>query len=105
MPKLNIRKEAYTDKLNLNLVGEKFLEQNPFNDINLYQKWSNFFSSTEKNQVNSIENLEIGDITETEYGLYGIKISFSFITPSKNALLFLADKISISSDKENISLL
>jgi len=105
VPKLNIRKEAYTDKLNLNLVGEKFLEQNPFNDINLYQKWSNFFSSTEKNQVNSIENLEIGDITETEYGLYGIKISFSFVTPSKNALLFLADKISISSDKENISLL
>jgi hypothetical protein len=37
--------------------------------------------------------------------LYSIKISFSFITPSKNALLFLADKISISSDKENISLL
>lgn len=105
VPKLNIRKEAYTDKINLSLVWENFLEQNPFNDINLYQKWSNFFSSTEKNQVNTIENLEIGDITETEYGLYGIKISFSFVTPSKNALLFLADKISISSDKENISLL
>lgn len=105
VPKLNIRKEPYTDKLNLNLIGENFLEQNPFNDINLYQKWSNFFSSTEKNQVNTINDLQIGDITEADYGLYGIKISFSFITPSKNALLFLADKISISSDKENISLL
>ena len=105
VPKLNIRKEAYTDKINLDLIGGNFLDNNPFNDINLYQKWSNFFESTEKNQVNVIEDLEIGDITEADYGLYSIKLSFSFITPSKNALLFLADKISMTSDKENISLL
>ena len=34
-----------------------------------------------------------------------MKISFAFTAPSKNALLFLADKISTTSDKDNISLL
>ncbi|MEI6426270.1 MAG: hypothetical protein WCO66_02845 [Candidatus Absconditabacteria bacterium] len=105
VPKLNIRKELYTDKININIIGGNFLEQNPFSDINLYQKWSNFFESTDQNQVNTINNLEIGDITETDFGLYKIKLSFGFVAPSKNALLFLVDKISMTSDKENISLL
>lgn len=105
VPKLNIRKELYTNKIDVNLIGENFLENNPYNDINLYQKRSNFFWSTEKNQINTIDWLNIGEITETDFGLYSIKISFSFITPSKNALLFLADKVSMTSDKENIALL
>ena len=105
VPKLNIRKEEYTNKINIDLVGENFLEKNPYNDINLYQKRSNFFSSTEKNQINTIDRLNIGEITETDFGLYSITIKFWFITPSKNALLFLADKISMTSDKENIALL
>lgn len=105
VPKLNIWKEEYTNKINLDLIGERFLEDNPYNDINVYQKWSNFFSSTEKNQINTIDRLTIGEITETDFGLYSIKISFGFVTPSKNALLFLVDKISMTSDKENIALL
>jgi hypothetical protein len=105
VPGLNIRKAPYTDSIDTNLIGSNFLDKNPFNDINLYQKWSNFFGSTEKNEINSIDNLEIGNITETDFGLYSMKISFSFIAPSKNALLFLADKISTTSDKDNISLL
>lgn len=38
LPSLNIRKEKYTDKIDTNLIGIKFLEQNPFNDITLLQK-------------------------------------------------------------------
>ncbi len=105
VPKLNIRKEAYIDKINTDLVGENFLDNNPFNDINLYQKWSDFFGSTEKNQLNKIDALNIGEITETDFGLYSMKISLKFSAPSKNALLFLVDKITTTSDKNNISLL
>jgi hypothetical protein len=38
LPSLNVWKEKYTNKIDTNLIGIKFLEQNPFNDISLLQK-------------------------------------------------------------------
>ncbi|MDD3262938.1 MAG: hypothetical protein PHR61_03750 [Candidatus Absconditabacteria bacterium] len=105
LPKLNIRKEYYTDTLRTDILGRSFLEENPYNDINLLQKWSDFFSSTEQNEINQIKDIKISDIQEYDNGIFGIKITFSFTSPSKNALLFLTDKITTTSDQENISLL
>lgn len=105
LPRLNIRKDPYTNNLNTNILGKTFLEENPYNDINLLQKRSNFFSSTEQNEINQIRDIEIADIREYDDGTFGIKIDFSFISPSKNALLFLTDKITTTSDEENIWLL
>lgn len=105
LPKLNIRKELYTDKLKTDLLGKNFLDKNPYNDINLFQKWTDFFSSTDKNQVNDIKNVEIWDVTDNGSGLFFIPISFSFTAPSKSALLILTDKLTETSDKDNISLL
>lgn len=105
LPKLNIRKESYTDILRTDILGRSFLEENPYNDINLLQKRTDFFSSTDQNEINQIKDINIGDIQEYENGIFGIKIKFSFTAPSKNALLFLTDKITTTSDQENISLL
>lgn len=105
LPKLNIRKEYYTDTLRTDILGRSFLEENPYNDINLLQKWSDFFSSTEQNEINQIKDIKISDIQEYDNWIFWIKISFSFTSPSKNALLFLTDKITTTSDQENISLL
>ena len=38
LPSLNVRKEKYTDKIDINLMGINFLEKNPFNDITLLQR-------------------------------------------------------------------
>jgi len=38
LPSLNVWKEKYTDKIDINLMGLKFLEKNPYNDITLLQK-------------------------------------------------------------------
>jgi hypothetical protein len=38
LPSLNVWKERYTDKIDTNLIGLNFLENNPFNDITLLQK-------------------------------------------------------------------
>ncbi len=105
LPKLNIRKEPYTEILKTNILGESFLEKNPYNDINLLQKRTNFFSETSQNEINEIKDIKISDIQEYENGIFGIKVNFSFVSPSKNALLFLTDKITTTSDEENISLL
>lgn len=105
LPKLNIWKEPYTDILKTDILGRSFLEENPYNDINLLQKRTDFFSSTNQNEINQIKDIKIGEIQEYENGIFGIKIHFSFVAPSKNALLFLTDKITTTSDQENISLL
>lgn len=105
LPKLNLRKNPYTNILKTDILWESFLEENPYNDINLLQKRTDFFSSTNQNEINQIKNIQISDIQEYENGIFGIKINFSFVAPSKNALLFLTDKITTTSDQENISLL
>lgn len=105
LPKLNIRKESFTDILRIDILWKSFLEENPYNDISLLQKRADFFSSTNQNEINQINDIKIGDIQEYENGIFGIKISFSFTSPSKNALLFLTDKITTTSDQDNISLL
>jgi len=64
LPKLNIRKEYYTDTLRTDILGRSFLEENPYNDINLLQKWSDFFSSTDQNEINQIKDIKISDIQE-----------------------------------------
>lgn len=38
LPSLNVWKEKYTEKIDVNLIGIKFLEKNPFNDITLLQR-------------------------------------------------------------------
>lgn len=45
LPSLNVRKENYTDKIDTDLIGIKFLEKNPFNDITLLQKRGDFFKN------------------------------------------------------------
>lgn len=105
LPKLNIRKEPYTDILKTDILWRSFLEENPYNDINLLQRRTDFFSSTDQNEINQVKDIKINDIQEYENGIFGIKIDFSFVAPSKNALLFLTDKITTTSDEENISLL
>ncbi len=105
LPSLNIRKDPFTDILRTDILWRSFLEENPYNDINLLQKRIDFFSSTNQNEINQIKDIKISEIQEYENGIFGIKITFSFTSPSKNALLFLTDKITTTSDQENISLL
>ncbi len=105
LPKLNIWKDPFTNKLSTDILWRKFLEENPYNDINLLQKWSDFFSTTNQNEINQIRDIKIWDIQEYDNWIFWINIAFSFVSPSQNALLFLVDKITNTSDQENLNLL
>ncbi len=106
LPSLNIRKENYTDKIDTNLIGIKFLEKNPFNDITLLQKRGDFFKNLgDNNESNDVLDMNIGDFTEDTKGFFSMPITVSFVANSKRAFLLLADKLSMTSNKENISLI
>jgi len=106
LPSLNIRKEKYTNKIDTNLIWLKFLEKNPFNDITLLQKrWDFFKNLGDNNESNDVTDMNIGDLTEDATGYFSMPITVSFTANSKRAFLLLVDKLSITSNKENISLI
>lgn len=49
--------------------------------------------------------MNIGDFAEDETGFFSMPITVSFVANSKRAFLLLADKLSITSNKENVSLI
>jgi hypothetical protein len=49
--------------------------------------------------------MNIGDLTEDATGYFSMPITVSFTANSKRAFLLLVDKLSITSNKENISLI
>lgn len=106
LPSLNVWKEKYTEKVDINLIWIKFLEKNPFNDITLLQKrWDFFKNLGDNNESNDVLDMKIGDFLEDEKGFFSMPITVSFTANSKRAFLLLVDKLSMTSNKENISLI
>lgn len=106
LPSLNIWKNIYTDEIATDLVGMKFLKENPYDDIKLVQKRSDFFRSVwDNNEFNEIKNIDVGDIKEGGNGYFTMPVTVNFVANSKRAFLLLIDKISVTSNKTNISLI
>jgi len=106
LPSLNVWKDTYTDKINTDMIGTNFLKKNPYNDVVLLQKWSDFFKNVgENNEFNDISDVTIGDILETPDGYFSIPITVAFTANSKRSFLMLVDKLSITSNKNTLSLL
>ena len=105
LPRLNIWKDAYTEQIDTSLVGINFLQKDPYNDITLLKKWTDFFANPwYLNESNEITSIDLWDITETSSGYFFIPIDVSFVAPSKRSLLMLVDKLSFTSEKDNVSL-
>lgn len=107
LPHLNIWKDIYTNDIDTNMVWKNFLEKNPYNDILLLQRWSDFFKNVwDNNETNEVKNIKIWDIKENkDRGLFSIPVSLSFESKSKRAFLLLVDKISVTSNKTTLSLI
>lgn len=106
LPSLNIWKDSFTQQIDTNIIGLEYLKKNPYNDITLLQKRSDFFKYVwDNNESNDISDINIGDIVENQGGYFSMPITVSFIANSKRAFLLLVDKLSVTSNKQNIALL
>ncbi len=105
LPSLNIWKDEYTNKIDTNLIGINFLRKNPYNDVVLLTKRSNFFKNVWDNEFNDVSDISIWNINETEDWYFNIPIEVSFTANSKRSFLMLVDKLSLTSNRENISLI
>ncbi|HPC34666.1 MAG TPA: hypothetical protein PLP73_03300, partial [Candidatus Absconditabacterales bacterium] len=105
LPELNIWKDPFTNEIDTDLIGIKYLEKNPYNDIKLIQKRSDFIKNVgANNEFNKIESIVIGDIIE-EGDNFHIPMNIKFISNSKRSFLLLVEKLSITSNQKNISLI
>jgi len=105
LPELNIWKDPFTNEIDTDLIGIKYLEKNPYNDIKLIQKRSDFIKNVwANNEFNKIESIVIWDIIE-EWDSFHIPMNIKFISNSKRSFLLLVEKLSITSNQKNISLI
>jgi len=105
LPRLNIRKDSYLGDIDTSLIGINFLEKNPYNDVQLLQTRSDFFKRVGENESNQITSITVGDVKEDKKWYFKIPITVGFISNSKRAFLLLIDKLSVTSNEENISLI
>ena len=105
LPSLNIRKDDFLWKINDDYIWEKFLENNPYNDIDLIDKRSNFIKNVWfNNEYNEIDNIEIWEINE-EWNNFFIPIKVSYRSNSYRSFLLLIEKLSTTSNQKSISLI
>ncbi len=103
LPSLNVWKDPFTQKIDIDLMGEAFLKKNPYTDIALINKRTDFFKSMGLDIYNKIESIKVDNIVEEGENFY-IPINVKFVAPSRRAFLFLLDKLALTSDKDNIML-
>lgn len=105
MPPLNIWKNKFTNKIDDTLVWQKYLQENTYLDVNLIGSWTDFFKDIgEDSPKNEIRSISIGDISEQK-GTFTITMNVDFVAQNKRAFLLLIDKLSTTSNKENLWLL
>ena len=105
-PSLNIWKDPFSQQIDTDLIGDKYLQNNPYNDIELIQKWTNFFKDMGSvDQYNTITNITIGTLTPQSGNFFGIPITVQFETPDRRSFLLLVNKLSMTSYADNVSLI
>lgn len=105
-PSMNIWKDSYSDKIDTNIIGQDYLSKNPYIDNNLISHWTDFFRDIGRNtQYNEINDINIGNIAENLNGSFTLPINVSFSSSNKRSFLMLVDKLSITSNRGNISLI
>lgn len=108
LPSINVWKDPYTKKFDVTILWQKYLDTDKFQNLRLIQDWSDFIKYVWNDaDYNIIEHISIGDkvVLEDNPKYFYTPISVSFSSPNKRSFLLLVNKLSITSNQNNISLL
>jgi len=105
LPSLNIWKDPFLGEIDYNMIWKRFLEKNPYNDIDLINRRSDFIKDVgNDNEYNEIESIELWEMVEVWEEFY-VPVTVSYVAPSYRWFLLLLEKMSVTSNQKNISLL
>lgn len=111
LPSLNVWKDPYTKNFNMSVLWQKYLETDKFQDLYLIQYWSDFakgvWNDTADASYNSIDKITIWDkvVLKDNPEYFYTPITIEFSSPNKRSFLLLVNKLSMTSNQNNISLL
>lgn len=106
LPSLNIRKDPYTQMVDTDIIGKKYLERDHFQDLYLIQYRSDYIKNVGENaEYNEITEINLGEMEDIDPEHFIIPVNISFISPNKRSFLLLVNKLSTTSSMTNISLL
>ena len=107
LPSLNVWKDPYTKNFDTTILWQKYLETDKFQDLYLIQYWSDFIKNVWNDaDYNTVESISIWDKVEVEDSDYFyIPITVSFESPNKRSFLLLVNKLSMTSNSNNVALL
>ena len=108
LPSLNVWKDPYTKNFDMTILWQKYLETDKYQDLFLIQYWSDFFKYVWNDaDYNTIESISVWDkvVMPENPEYFYTPISISFTSPNKRSFLLLVNKLSITSNQSNISLI
>lgn len=106
VPSLNIWKDPFSWDIDTTLVGEKYLQNNPYSDIELIQKRTNFFKDMGvADQYNTITDISLWSLQTVEGWFFALPITVQFETPDRRSFLLLVSKLSMTSYADNVALI
>lgn len=106
LPPINLWKDKFTNKIDDTIIGQKFLQNNPFLDVNLISQRTDFFKNIGRDSAkNEIKDISVSDVVENIDGTFILTVSLSFVSETKRSFLLLVDKLSATSNRENLGLL
>ena len=108
LPSINVWKDPYTRNFDLTVLWQKYLDVDQFQDHYLIQTWSDFIKYVWNDaDYNEIETINIWDkvVLPDNPNYFYTPISVSFSSPNKRSFLLLVNKLSVTSNQNNISLL
>lgn len=104
LPALNIWQDPFTKQIDMDIMWDVFLKTNPYVDTNMINKWSDFFRNLwDWVSYNEITNILIWNMSvKDDYFVNPITVSFQ--APDRRTFLMLINKLSMTSNKKNISM-
>ena len=108
LPSLNVWKDPYTKNFNMSVLWQRYLESDKFQSLYLIQYWSDFAKYVWNDaDYNVIDKVKIWDKTvlkdNPEY--FYVPITIKFSSPNKRSFLLFVNKLSTTSNQNNIALL
>lgn len=105
MPPINIWKNPFNGEIDTTLIGIKYLENNPYWDIELIQQWTNFFKDMGTDKYNTITDITLWELKPETWWYFSLPLTVQFETPDRRAFLLLLNKLSVTSYTDNVSLI
>lgn len=105
VPSINMWRDPFTLEIDTTLIGKKFIDNNPYDDIKLIEKWTDFFKEVGLNSaLNEITSISVAWINPAKPWYFSVPITVNFEAPNKRSFLLLINKVSTTAYIDNISL-